>query len=143
MEALYDLTYVDGKANAVGLFYDLDDELYVPMGVTDGRLCRFDATHYVCFEGDLVYPTANAGALVGANFYYSKNPGDGEASFYWVEDVRSDYPVFHSDDAGFVVSDALFTGKVLDVAPIDEVEYGGVVVEVAAGLESMWGDFES
>ncbi|KAH8092392.1 hypothetical protein JL720_5362 [Aureococcus anophagefferens] len=132
LEALYDLTYVDGKANAVGLFYDLDDELYVPMGVMDERLCRFDATHYVCFEGDLVYPTANAGALVGANFYYSKNPGDGEASFYWVEDVRSDYPVFHNDDAGFVVSDALFTGKVLDVAPIDEVEYGGVVVDDGA-----------
>ena len=41
--------------------------------------------------------------------------------------------------AGFVVSDALFTGKVLDVAPIDEVEYGGVVVDDGAAARRLVG----
>ena len=130
LDLLYELTFVEDKINAVGLFYDVDAALYVPFGVMDERLCRFDATHAVCFGGDLAYPTANAGAVLGSNFYYSKSPGDaGSESFYWVEDIHTDAPVFHSDDPAFVISASLFAGKVLDVAPVDEIEAGVVVVD--------------
>ncbi|KAH8068474.1 hypothetical protein JL721_6614 [Aureococcus anophagefferens] len=129
LDLLYELTFVEDKINAVGLFYDVDAALYVPFGVMDERLCRFDAAHAVCFGGDLAYPTANAGAVLGSNFYYSKSPGDaGSESFYWVEDIHTDAPVFHNDDPAFLISASLFAGKVLDVAPVDEIEAGVVLV---------------
>ena len=57
LDLLYELTFVEDKINAVGLFYDVDAALYVPFGVMDERLCRFDAAHAVCFGGDLAYPS--------------------------------------------------------------------------------------
>ena len=51
---------------------------------------------------------ANAGCILGDNFYYAKDLGEGERSVYWVEGIGSSEPVFHSkDDAEFVVDEGL------------------------------------
>ena len=56
------------------------------------------------------------GAILGDNFYYAKEPGEGgDRSVHWVEGVGG-APVFHATPA-FAVGEDLFTASVLDFVP--------------------------
>ncbi|KAH8053224.1 hypothetical protein JL721_10735 [Aureococcus anophagefferens] len=58
----------------------------------------------------------------------SKSPGKNDKSFYFVENVHTDDPVF-VDDAAFVVSPDLFSSSLGDVVPIVERDGAASVVD--------------
>ena len=127
-EEVYDLEHLiteDGHINAVDLWLD-GDKYYVAGSVRDdededSKLCFFDSEGRVCYDEALEEVKANAGCILGDNFYYAKDLGEGERSVYWVEGIGSSEPVFHSkDDAEFVVDENLFEKSVLDFVGISE-----------------------
>ena len=105
---------------AAAVFVD-DNNVYF-FASFGGYLCRFDEDQKVCFDGQLKYSSPNAGVIVGATFYYSKNLGrDGGETIHFVTDIGSDSPTqVTSDKVAF--SSTLFEGAVLDFAAVDEAD---------------------
>merc|ERR1719248_122616 len=127
-EEIYDLEHLitdDGHINAVDLWLD-GDKYYVAGSVRadddeDSKLCFFDSEGRVCYDEALEEVKANAGCILGDNFYYAKDLGEGERSVYWVEGIGSEEPIFHSkNEAEFVVNEDLFEKSVLDFVGISE-----------------------
>ena len=120
-EKLFKINLFDGHINAAAVFQDDDDDVYF-FASFGGYLCRFDEDQKVCFDGQLKYSSPNAGVIVGATFYYSKNLGrDGGETIHFVTDIGSDSPTqVTSDKVAF--SSSLFEGAVLDFAAVDEAD---------------------
>ncbi|KAJ1447039.1 hypothetical protein M885DRAFT_624732 [Pelagophyceae sp. CCMP2097] len=117
-ETLYTMTYFTGHVNAVAMMRANGD--YYSFGSFSGKLCRFDATGLTCFAGALQYSKPNVGAIVGFNYYYSKNPGaDVGAGMHFVSDVNTEAPTFVTDIT-LEYSTTLFQSAVLDVAALVE-----------------------
>ena len=84
-EEVYDLEHLiteDGHINAVDLWLD-GDKYYVAGSVRDdededSKLCFFDSEGRVCYDEALEEVKANAGCILGDNFYYAKDLGEGE-----------------------------------------------------------------
>ena len=120
-EKLFKIKWFDGHINAAAVFEDDDGDVYF-FASFGGYLCRFDEDQKVCFDGQLKYSSPNAGVIVGATFYYSKNLGrDGGETIHFVTDIGSDSPTqVTSDKVAF--SSSLFEGAVLDFAAVDEAD---------------------
>ncbi|KAH8068069.1 DNA binding protein [Aureococcus anophagefferens] len=118
---LYELDFLDLDAHVNALaMYDAAVDEYYAYGSFAGYLCVFDRRKRSCFDTPLAEEKPNAGAILGANYYYAKEPGmGGDRAVYWVEGLDTDAPVFH-EDYGFVVPQDLFTRSVLDFAPLEE-----------------------
>ncbi|KAH8090111.1 hypothetical protein JL720_6412 [Aureococcus anophagefferens] len=76
----------------------------------------------------------NVAAVVGTTYYY-KSPGKNDKSFYFVENVHTDDPVF-VDDAAFVVSPDLFSSSLGDVVVVVRLDADGRYPEAYAVLAS-------
>jgi hypothetical protein len=120
-EKLFKINWFDGHINAAAVFQDDEDDVYF-FASFGGYLCRFDEDQKVCFDGQLKYSSPNAGVIVGATFYYSKNLGrDGGETIHFVTDIGSDSPTqVTSDKVAF--SSSLYEGAVLDFAAVDEAD---------------------
>ncbi|KAH8047459.1 DNA binding protein [Aureococcus anophagefferens] len=123
-EVLWDIDWFDGHVNAVGMYLgdqDADFPEYYAWGSFGGYLCGFDLTRKECFDTPLAEEKPNVGAVLGDDYYYSKDVGRGEErGFYWVEGILDDAPTFHND-VQFVVSEDLYTEAVLDVGIVREI----------------------
>jgi hypothetical protein len=106
--------------NAVAM-YSGAGTLYAAFGAFDGKqLCNFDLDkNRVCFAEELEVQ-ANAGAIIGNDYYYASSPGAPKGSkLYWVENIEETTPTFH--ESAFSFKTSLFTEAVLDFAPISDV----------------------
>jgi hypothetical protein len=129
--SIANVTFADEneKINAVAM-YGGSGALYAAFGAfsaplppdaVDNKLCNFDLENRACFAEKLkVFP--NAGAIFGNDYYYAASLGGSAtgSKMYWVENIDvTTPPVFHgSGDLSFKTG--LFTGPVLDFAPITD-----------------------
>ena len=121
-EKLFKINWFDGHINAGRGLSKMTMVTCTSSRRLAGYLCRFDEDQKVCFDGQLKYSSPNAGVIVGATFYYSKNLGrDGGETIHFVTDIGSDSPTqVTSDKVAF--SSTLFEGAVLDFAAVDEAD---------------------
>jgi len=85
------------KINAVGMYHDPEDATSsVAFGAIGKQLCSFNEDQYSCFETPLASmsddATANAGTIIGTNYYYGENFPE-----YWVSGINTETPIFHTE----------------------------------------------
>jgi len=89
------------RINAVGLYQSPHSGNYTMIAAMNHNLCAFDENSYHCFEDHLgtfsdkdggEAKIANAGVVVGHNYYYGRNQPQ-----YWVEGINTLNPVFHNE----------------------------------------------
>ena len=51
------------------------DGAYYSFASFDGFLCRFDSETNICFDTPLEYAQPNVGAIIGSDYFYSRNLG--------------------------------------------------------------------
>ena len=87
----------------------------------EGELCRINVGGADCFPNGTLVVKANAGAVVGDNYYYGRNVGKQDASsIYWVSGLGELNPTFHTDTNFDVRGSLIGNTKILDFAPLME-----------------------
>ena len=119
-----EMAWTDGKhINAVSQWTSSTDEHFAFASVTepnaDSLLCRINVHGEDCFPNGTLAVKANAGAVVGDNYYYGQNIGRDDSdtmSIYYVSGLDKLNPTFHTDKKFLVHGGgSLFQGKILDL----------------------------
>jgi hypothetical protein len=113
------MAWSDGlHINAVSQWTSPETGDHFVFASVQGKLCRISANGRDCFTNGALEDKANAGAVIGDNYYYGRNVGDCDTtSILWVSGLGEAYPTFHTDKS-FLINGSLFQYRIIDFAPL-------------------------
>lgn len=119
MPGYSEMAWSDGlHINAVSQWTSPETGDHFVFASVQGELCRINANGRDCFTNGALEDKANAGAVIGDNYYYGSNVGDGDTtSILWVSGLGEVNPTFHTDKS-FLINGSLFQYRILDFAPL-------------------------